>query len=195
MVVKNAQKNPCLAHPTTYKKLDSGPTQAIRNDVISTVIYFLHSFYRVFHRTRNHLVAQKNSTFKIYTPYLPPSYPNVLMPLFSMDSQKSVYSNPAFPIPPPTNINMLIVIAPPASSQTMSYTSCNLLQKHTRRTSATATISYSLNYFHLVLTIPIKATFSLLFHGPCTPYPISVLNIPPSCHETDQADFDSSPSQ
>ena len=44
------------------------------------------------------------------------------------------------------------------------------------------------------MIIPTQATFSLLFHALCTLYPISVSNIPPSRNETNQANFDSSPS-
>ena len=43
-----------LADPTTYKELNTDPTQAIRNDVISTLDY-LHSTHRIDDETRHHL--------------------------------------------------------------------------------------------------------------------------------------------
>ena len=48
-----------------------------------------------------------------------------------------------------------------------------------------------------LLIIPTHTIFSLLFHGLCTPYPISASYIvfPPSSHENDQAIFYSAPSR
>ena len=43
-----------LTDATTYKKLDADPTQAIRNDVLSTLDY-LHSTRRIDEETRHHL--------------------------------------------------------------------------------------------------------------------------------------------
>ena len=49
-----------LADLTTYKKLNSDPTQAIRNDVLST-LDFLHSTHPVYQRTKNDLTPQGTS--------------------------------------------------------------------------------------------------------------------------------------
>ena len=71
-----------------------------------------------------------------------------------------------------------------------------LLQKHSHCTYATATISYNfLNSSKLFWIIPTHNTFSLLFCGLCSPYPVSVSYILPSCHKTDQANFSSAPFQ
>ena len=43
-----------LADATTYKKLDADPTQAIRNDILSTLDY-LHNTHRIDDKTRHHL--------------------------------------------------------------------------------------------------------------------------------------------
>ena len=47
-----------LADPSTYKKLDSDPTQAIRNDVLSTLDY-LYNTHRIDDITRHHLMPPK----------------------------------------------------------------------------------------------------------------------------------------
>ena len=53
----------------------------------------------------------------------------------------------------------------------------------------------SSNHSHLLQIIPTHTTFSLLFQGFYTPYPTSGSYISPSRHGTDQANFNSSPSQ
>ena len=51
-----------LANSTTYKKLNSDPTQAIRNDVLSTLDY-LHITHRIDDQTRHHLIPTKSCTY------------------------------------------------------------------------------------------------------------------------------------
>ena len=47
-----------VADPTTYKELNSDPTQAIRNDVLSTLDY-LHKTHRIDDETKHHLTPTK----------------------------------------------------------------------------------------------------------------------------------------
>ena len=66
-----------LAYPSSYKELSSNPTQAIRNDVFSTLNY-LHNTHRIDDVTRNHLTSPKparNPLFyglsKVHKPNIP----------------------------------------------------------------------------------------------------------------------------
>ena len=47
-----------LSDLTTYKELNSDPTQAIRNDVLSTLDY-LHMTHRIDAETKHHLTPPK----------------------------------------------------------------------------------------------------------------------------------------
>ena len=138
-----------------FKKRNYETTQAIKNGFLFN-IDFLHSTYLVDHRNRNHL-----------TPQGP-----LCTPLF-MVSPKSIYPTSFYPkhqctslfyglfkvYIPYTSLSYTLsiqyyyhVITTPTSSQTISPTTCNLLQEHPNHTSTTATSSYnSLNSSHSLL--------------------------------------------
>ena len=108
-----------LADPSTYKELSSDPTQAIRNDILSTLNYFYHN-HQIDDVTWHHLTPPKLAR----TP-------------------------PFYGLPKVHKSNMLFgqqyqhVTASPINFGTMSPTSYNLLWKYSPHTSETANTFYS----------------------------------------------------
>ena len=54
-----------LPNPTMYKELNSNPTQAIRNDVLSSLDY-LHKTYRIDGKTKHHLTPLKPTCSQLF---------------------------------------------------------------------------------------------------------------------------------
>ena len=83
-----------LTDATTYKKLDADPTQAIRNDVLSTLDY-LHSTRRIDDETRHHLTLPNPARTPLFYGLPKIHKPNVpLRPIVSAcDSPSDQLSN------------------------------------------------------------------------------------------------------
>ena len=83
-----------LADATTYKKLEADPTQAIRNDVLSTLNY-LHNTCRINDETRHHLTPPNPARTPLFYGLPKVHKPNIpLRPIVSAcDSPTDQLSN------------------------------------------------------------------------------------------------------
>ena len=83
-----------LADPTTYKKLDADPTQAIRNDAFSTLDY-LHNTHRIDDKTRHKITSPNPASTPPFYGLLKVHKPNIpLQPIVSTcDSPTDQLSN------------------------------------------------------------------------------------------------------
>ena len=83
-----------LADPTTYKELNSDPTQAIRNDALSTLDY-LHMTHRIDDETKHHLTPPKPARTPLFYGLPKVHKPNIpLRPIVSAcDSPTDQLSN------------------------------------------------------------------------------------------------------
>ena len=83
-----------LANPSTYKKLSFNPTQAIRNDVLSTLNY-LHNTHQIDDITRHHLMPPKPACTQLFYGLPQVHKPNIpLQPVVSgCDSPTNQLSN------------------------------------------------------------------------------------------------------
>ena len=83
-----------LAHPSTYKELSSDPTQAIRNDVLST-LNCLYNTHRIDDVTRHHLTPSRSVCTPLFYGVPKVHKPNMpLRPIVSVcDSPTNELSN------------------------------------------------------------------------------------------------------
>ena len=117
-----------LADSSTYKELSSDPTQAIRNDVLSTLNY-LYKAHRIDDVTRHHLTPPRPTRTPLFCGLLKVHKLNIpLRPIVSACD------------------------SPCNQFRTMSPTSHNLLWRYSPHTSETGNTFYSsLNPSHLCL--------------------------------------------
>ena len=94
-----------VAQPTTYKKHDSNPRQAIRNGALPILDFFC-SAHQAVHRARNGLTSPKSSLFYGLSKsihHTPSPTKTFTYYTSSMAFPKSIYATFNFIISPPTN--------------------------------------------------------------------------------------------
>ena len=156
-----------LAELTKSKKRNYESAQANKNGFLFTLDFLRSTYldqkssnlrrtlYILFMYSFMYFLWPPRSLYNLPPPTL---HQNLHVPPFSIAYAKSIYHILAFPIPFPSNI-----ITSPNSSQTMSSTSCNLLQEQPHYTSTTATTLYIfLNQSHFLLIISSYMPFYLL---------------------------------